>query len=220
MLRRAFAAFAAATVLVSPVLATAAAPAPQIADPSGDAAGGQGALDIVSVRFSTTGTTTVTKVRGKKKVTYTPNKLVITETLAAAPSTTPGVRYRIEADVAGCGQFDLYYVNGADAPVGTLWYDCPEGSGPADGGTLIDLLPKVSGSTLTWTIALKALPKGTGAGATYSGFRAFTDVGDPVTGILGTGDGLSNVLVLGESDPTSGVAVADVATGAGAWKVG
>ncbi len=219
MSRRLFAAFAAATVLAAPVVATAAPPAPQITDPSGDAAGGQAALDIVSVRFSTTGTTSVTKVGKKKKVTYTPSKLVITETLGAAPSTTPGVRYRVEAEVAGCGQFDLYYVNGSDAPVGSLWYDCPEGTGPTDGGTLIDLLPKVSGSTLTWTIGLKALPAGTRAGATMSNFRAFTDVGDPVTGILGTGDGASNVLIFGD-DPTSGVAVADVATGSGSWKVG
>lgn len=225
MYRRLAAALTAATVLTAPVFATAAPPAPQIVDPSGDAVGGQAALDITSVRFSTSGTTTVTKV-GKKKVkktTYTPTKLVITQTLAAAPSTQAGARYVINADIAGCGGIDVYYVNGAEGPTGNVWLDCPEGSGAADGGTLIDMTPKIAGSTMTWELPLKMLPKEARVGALVSGFQAYTDIGDPVFGLLGTGDGASMLLnfdALDLEDPTNGVAVGDFASGSGTWKIG
>lgn len=195
-----------------------AAPAPQITDASGDAVGGQAALDIVTVRFSTTGLTTVTKVRGKRVTTYTPTKLVVTQTLAGAPSTTLGTRYRIEATVDGCGQFDIYYVNGASGPTGSAWFDCPEG-GLGESGTLLDVVPKISGSTMTWELPLKTLPREVKVGSVLSAFRAYTDLGDPLTGILGTGEGAANLLVI-PNDPTVGVAVADVATGTGVWKIG
>lgn len=218
MSRRLAAAVLAATAAFAVSVPSHAAPAPQIKDATGDAAGGQAALDIVTVRFSTSGTTTVTKVRGKRVTTYTPTKLVVTQTLAAAPSTATGTRYRIEATVDGCGQFDIYYVNGSSGPVGNVWFDCPEGA-LGESGTLLDVVPKISGATMTWELPLKALPREVKAGSVLSGFRAFTDLGDPVTGILGTGDGAANLLIVPD-DPTVGVAVADVATGSGSWKIG
>ena len=223
MSRRLAAALAAATVLTAPVFATAAPPAPQIVDAKGDAVGGQAALDIVSVRFSTTGTTTVTKVGKKKKTTYTPTKLVITETLGAAPSTQAGARYVISALIDGCGGIDIYYVNGADGPTGSVWLDCPEGASATEGGTLIDMTPKVAGSTMTWELPLKMLPKEARVGAVVSDFRAYNDIGDPVFGLLGTGDGASMALnfeALDMDDPTRGVAAADSAAGSGTWKIG
>ncbi|MDQ1710791.1 MAG: hypothetical protein QOE45_241 [Frankiaceae bacterium] len=214
-------ALAAAAVLATPVLAGAApAPAPQIVDPSGDAVGTQSSLDIVSVKFSTTGTTTVIK-KGKKKITvYTPTKLVVTETLAAAPSTQAPTRYRIQAEIDGCGSLDLIYANGADGPVGSLWLDCPEGdaSDPLSGGTLLDVTPKIKGNALTWEFSLKSLPKQVKVGSVISGFRAYTDAADPLTGLIGTGDGASALLNL-PTDPTNGKAVVDSGSGTAVWKI-
>ena len=223
MHRRLAAALGAAAIAVAPQLATAApAPAPQITDATGDAVGAQASLDIVSVRFSTTGTTTVTTTgKGKKKrtvTTYTPTKLVITETLAAAPSTQPGTRYRVEATIDGCGQLDVYYTNGAEGPLGSVWLDCPEGA-LGESGTLLDVFPRISGSTLTWELPLKMLPREVRVGSVLSEFRAYTDLGDPVIGILGTGEGASNALIV-PGDPTVGLAVADLATGTATWKLG
>ena len=214
---RRLAALAAAAVLCLPAFASGAPAAPQITDATGDAIGMQAALDIVSVRFATTGTTTRTKVGKKVKTTYTPTKLVVTKTLAAAPSTTDLTRYRIEAFIDGCGYLDIYYVTG-DAPAGNVWLDCPEGEG-LEGGSLFDIMPKTVGKTLVWELGLKMLPKEARVGAVMSEFRAFTDVGDPVTAIIGTGEGAGNVLIIPD-DPTIGLAVFDVATGSGSWKIG
>ena len=219
MSRRLAAALVAAAVLVTPELSSAATPAPQIKDAVGDAVGSQASVDIASVLFKTTGITTTRKVGKKRKTTYTPTKLVITETLAGAPSTQPGVRYRIEATIDGCGQLDIYYTNAPDGPVGNVWLDCPESDTLGEGGTLIDMVPKVAGSTLTWELPLKTLPKEARVGSVVSEFRAFTDIGDPVFALLGTGDGAGNLLII-PNDPTAGVAVADVATGTGTWKIG
>jgi hypothetical protein len=213
-------ALAAAAVLATPALSGAAAPAPpQIVDPSGDAVGSQTALDIVSVKFSTTGTTSVVK-KGKKKITvYTPTKLVVTETLAAAPSTTQSARYRIQAEIDGCGGFDLIYANAADGPVGSLWLDCPAGADPTSGGTLTNVTPKISGSTLTWEFSLKSLPAEVKVGSAVSSFKAYTDLADPVLGLIGTGDGASALLNV-PGDPSNAKAVVDSATGTAVWKIG
>jgi hypothetical protein len=213
-------ALAAAAVLATPALSGAAAPAPQIVDPSGDAVGSQASLDIVSVKFSTTGTTSVVK-KGKKKITvYTPTKLVVTETLAAAPSATQSVRYRIQADIDGCGSFDLLYVNAATGPDGSLFLSCPDGgSDPTAGGTLITTTPKIAGSVMTWEFSLKMLPAEIKVGSAVSGFKAYTDVADPVFGLFGTGDGASALLNL-PGDPSNAKAVADAASGTAVWKIG
>jgi hypothetical protein len=216
-------ALAAAAVLATPALSGAAAPAPapQIVDPSGDAVGSQAALDIVSVKFGTTGTTSVVK-KGKKKITvYTPTKLVVTETLAAPPSTTQSVRYRIQADIDGCGSFDLFYVNAATGPDGSLFLSCPDGGAdPTAGGTLITTTPKIAGNVLTWDFSLKALPTEIKVGSVVSGFKAYTDVADPVLGLFGTGDGASALLNMPVDDPSNAKAVADAASGTAVWKIG
>ncbi|HVF05471.1 MAG TPA: hypothetical protein VNA20_11585 [Frankiaceae bacterium] len=213
------AALCAAVVATAPVLASAApAPLPQIVDARGDAAAGQQPLDIVSVLFKTTGVTKVTRVGKRRKVTYTPTRLLIVQTLAAPPSSTTGVRYRVEAVIAGCGNLDVYYANGAGGPVGYVALECPRRDDPTKTGTVTELLPKVAGSTLTWELEIARLPKEVKVGAKVSGFRAFSDVGDPVFGLLGTGDGAENAGPA--SSAGSGVAVADVAVGDGEWRLG
>jgi hypothetical protein len=215
-------ALAAAALLAAPAFAgTAPAPAAQIVDPSGDAVGSQTAMDIVSVRFSTTGTTTVKTVGKKKITTYTPTKLVVTETLAAAPSATQSVRYRIQANIDGCGSFDLLYVNAASGPDGSLFLSCPDGgSDPTAGGTLITTTPKIAGNVLEWSFSLKALPAEIKVGSVVSGFTAYTDLADPVFGLVGTGDGASALLNPPTGDPTNAKAVFDAASGTGTWKIG
>ena len=200
----------AAAVAVSAFAAPggAAAPRPQVVDPAGDAVGGQGGMDITSAVWSTTGTTSVTKVRGRKVTTYTPTKLVVTTNLAAAPTANPPMSYEMSAEVDGCGEVRFTWTPGTvfSELIGdsSLWVDCGEAD-PTTGDTLL-LIPnvdmKIGAKSVTWTISLKMLPKNVRAGSRWSDFRAAVDVIDPVFGLYGTRD-------LGQS--------VDAGTGAGTW---
>lgn len=217
--RLATSALAAVVLAGVPVLAAAAPPpAPQIVDARGDAVANQQALDVVSVLFKTTGATKTVRAGKRRKTVYTPTTLVIVETLAAAPSSAPSTRYRIEADVEGCGEFDLYYTAGAGLPAGWVALECPVEDDPTTTGTLYKLLPRVTGSTLTWELPLAELPPQVKLGAKVSGFRAFTDVGDPVYALVGTGDGAENAGAA--VDAGSGTAVADIAVSSREWRLG
>jgi hypothetical protein len=161
----------------------AAAPKPQIVDAPNDAVGGQAATEIVSALWSTTGDTVTTKVRGKKKVVYTPKKLVVTLTLAGAPATNP-VGYRTAADIAGCGNVEFTYQSGT--PGGSilgdaaLWHDC----GSEETVLVAGVKHTVGATSITWEYPLKAL--GAKAGAAVTGFVASVDVNEPVFGSDGT----------------------------------
>lgn len=218
--RLATAALFAAVVVTAPVLATAAPvrPVPQIVDATGDAVAGQTSMDIASVLFKTTGVTKIVRVGKKWKTTYTPTKLVVVQTLVTPPPTTIGVRFRVEAFISGCGSVDVYYTIGARGPVGYVAFECPRRDDPTKTGTVRELLPRVVGQTLTWEMPFDQLPAQVKVGAKVSRFRAFSDVGDPVFGLLGTGDGAENVGP--DHSAGSGVAVADVAVGDGEWRLG
>lgn len=155
-------------------------------------------LDIVSVTYATEGVTTVTKVRGKKVKSYEPTKLVVKLTLAGAPLEQPGVRYRVSSQVTECGPMTFTYApslsEAALAPT-MLTVGCGGAPGVAGGDTLF-LDPKfaIKGSSMTWTLPIKSLPKVARAGAILYAHEASVDVVDPVLGFYGA-DEVSNALV-------------------------
>lgn len=177
-------------------------------DPKGDmpVAG----VDIVSVTYSTTGTTTTSKVRGRKVQTYTPTHLVVTLGLAGAPVEQPGIKYKVDADVGGCGVFALSYAPGTvysqSFGPSSLYLGCG-GADPIGGEGQI-LFPKaaVKGSTITWELSLKTLPKNVRAGAVFGGLNATVDVVEPALGVQGL-------------EETGGPALLDTATSTATWKL-
>lgn len=170
----------------------AAAPKPQIVDAKGDAVGMQGTTDITSARWSTTGDTVVSKVRGKKVTTYTPRKLNVTIDLAAAPTQNAPFSYEATAQVAGCGEVRFTYTPGTvfSQLLGesSLWLDC--GEEPDETGSTLMLIPgidtTVKGTSLTWSVSIKMLPKEVRVGSKWSDFAASADLTDPVMGLYGT----------------------------------
>jgi hypothetical protein len=165
-------------------------------DAKGDMPANAG-LDIVGVTYSTEGTTTVTKVRGRKVTSYEPTRLVATLTLAGAPVTQPGVKYRVESEVEGCGTLSFVYAVSAQSTLvlsqGSL--ACGGAAGTTGGDTLFfDPKFTVKGSKLIWNVPLKALPKNARAGALLYKFAASVDLTDPAVGTLGPDDFGSGVL--------------------------
>lgn len=146
-------------------------------------------LDIVAVTYGTEGTTTVAKVRGKRVTTYTPAKLVVTMKLAGAPMSQAGIRYRADAQVSECGAMTFTYTPGVALPPSALSVGCG-GAGGVTGSDTTFLDPKIAvkGSTITWTIPLKALPKVARTGALVHTLRSSVDLVDPALGALGPDD--------------------------------
>lgn len=154
----------------------APAPAPQITDPAGDAnavnsqgmpVGGPGnqstapasvgSLDIVSVQFTTTGATTTSVVRGKRRSVFTPDGFTVTMTLAAPPDL--GV-YRVEGAVGACSIFWVQYFNDPAAPGSSLRHNCGSTDSVTAATKDVAVPARVQGNTITWTMKLKALPAG------------------------------------------------------------
>jgi hypothetical protein len=152
----------------------AAAPAPQVVDPSGDAnaganepgtsdtalpAGNQAYADVVSVLWQTTKKTTVVK---KKKVT-TVTGFTVTATLSGPPAPPTGttVVYRMLGATPACGFFGVaYYTSkGSDPtqPQSAIRDNC---NGTDTRLTPI-ALPVIAGNTITWTVPMTAIPKDT-----------------------------------------------------------
>ncbi|HVE98347.1 MAG TPA: hypothetical protein VNA12_04130 [Mycobacteriales bacterium] len=158
-------------VLLTATLSAAAdakpLPKPQIVDPKGDAAAGQGSLDIVSVQYSTTGS-------GSGKA-YVPKKLVVALTLVAPPNTSGLVAYNLRAMTDTCSSIRLRYFPGT--PLGGLVGDSYAhfGSCSPDGGMFFNA--KVKGSVVTMEFSLKAT--GLERGSELSEFRATVDASDP-----------------------------------------
>ena len=168
-----------AALVLTPGLAGAAAPAPQITDPANDAnavnvtvvnhpatsgepfygnnptpVGSQPFADVLSVTWTQT---TVT-VKKKKKVTG----FTVTAVLSAPPVAPDGrgVVYRMLSDVKGDHAKYLgpvYYSRASDAPAGAQ-SALRDNLGAANRLTPL-LLPKIVGSTMTWTVPIKAIPK-------------------------------------------------------------
>ena len=178
--------------LASSSFAAAPKASPQVVDPKGDSAAGQGSLDIVSVEYSTTGS-------GSGKA-YLPKKLVVSLTLAGPPSTTGAVSYNLVADTDGCGLVDIRYSPGT--ATGSLIGDTY-----AQFGSCFDyiFLPaKVKGSVVTFEFALKMVK--IDRGTVFSDFTASVDPSDPVLAEVTTDGG-----------PADGLG--DKATGDGTWTV-
>ena len=191
--------------------AAAPAPAPQVVDPAGDEYSGQAGEDIVSIVWSTTGTTTVTK-KGKKKITtYTPKNLVATMNLSDAPDTRPGIRYVVNA-ASDCGDLDLTVVHD---PTGAV---VPSGYTACGDGAIVDPEVTFGPKSVVWTIPLGLLPFK--VGSTLSAFDGYVDASEFVLGIMGPGDAVSVGIVGDRTLPVHGAAVADFAKGDTTWKIG
>ena len=152
----------------------AAAPAPQVVDPSGDANGGanepptsdtalpagnQAYADVVSVLWQTTKKTSV--VKGKKVTTVT--GFTVTATLSGPPTPPSGttIVYRMLGATPACGFFGVaYYTSkGSDPtqPQSAIRDNCND----TDTRLTPIALPAIAGNTITWTVPMTAIPKDT-----------------------------------------------------------
>ncbi len=198
-----------AALAVVPMPGQAAPRKPQVVDSPSDSKGGQASAEVVSATWSTTGDTTVTKVRGKRRTTYTPKKLVVTLNLAGAPGSAP-FGYEAGAEVAGCGEVRFTYTPGTVysqiVSDSMLWYDCGEPDETGSTLTLVtDVALKVGPKSLTWEYPIKAFPKAIRPGVVFSDFRVFADVIEPAFGLYGPGYFAEPI---------------DEGTGTVAWKLG
>lgn len=159
----------AAVAALATALPSFAAPAPQITDPKGDARGGAAGTDIVSALFATQGTT----AKVGKKTVYTPTKLVVDVTYAAAPSTDPYVSHQVVFTAPGCGTVYLEVY-----ALGTFGVaDCM----PDD--TSFDVTYKVTGNTMQFTLPFTVIGKQYfKPGSSLTDLVAYTAVSDPVFG--------------------------------------
>lgn len=202
-------------LVLAALLALAAFAAPADAAPFSytDAKGDMpvAGVDVVKVTYATQGTKATSTVRGRRVTTYTPTHLVVTLELAGAPVDAPGVRYKVEAVVEGCGAFSVAY---APSTVysnllgpSSLFLGCG-GADPVGGEGQI-IFPKfaVEGSKLVWTTSLKVLPKNVRAGSVFTGHNASVDIVEPILGVQG-------------SEETGGPALVDTATSPATWKLG
>jgi hypothetical protein len=147
----------------------AVAPKPQISDATGDTVVPAAGTDIVSVLFSTAGTTT----KVKKKTVYTPTKLVVTVTYAGPVDVDPQATHTVTFN-SGCGAVYLEFFAG-ETTYGEA--DCAADS--------FDFGTKVDGKTLTFTLPFGTLGKSIKPGSKLSELRAYTAFGDPVIGTEG-----------------------------------
>jgi hypothetical protein len=169
-------------------------------------------VDIVSVSYATEGNTTTKRVGSRAVKTYEPTRLLVTLNLAAAPVEQPGIKYKVEAEIEGCGVFSATYAPGTvyarqlSGPA-SLFLGCG-GSDPLTDNSLL-IFPKyeVSGSKIVWSIPLKTLPKEARAGAHYSAHNASVDVVEPILGVQG-------------SEETGGPALLDSVTTDAEWVLG
>lgn len=191
---------AAAVAVLAAGIPASAAPAPQVTDPKGDARTQSAGADIVSVLFGTQGTTS--KV-GRKTV-YTPSKLVVTVTYAAAPSADPYVGHVLTFVDPGCGRVYLEVFAGD-----STWGD----AACLGEGVTLGVIHKVSGNSIVYTVPLNALGKGNlKVGSALTNLTAYTAVADPVLGI-------ETQELAGES-PVFVDASIDHATSAASYKIG
>lgn len=162
--------FAASLGLVVVAVPGHAAPAkPQVVDAKGDALDGSTAHDVHSVLYSKTS-------RG----------FTVTLTLGGAQSTQQGVNYAISATAEDCGTFTINWTpTTALGSRDQVTMNC--GAPGTTGGpyTIINVAPKVKGSTLTWTFNKRQFPSELKDGSTFSDFEVTVDPNEPVFGILG-----------------------------------
>lgn len=157
-------------------------------DPAGDALDGRASMDIVSAEI------------GIKPLPprATPSLYVTLE--LAAPAEPTGAAYEFVGEIAGCGGF------GAAARQGTAYnivfgealglgisthqmrFACgepPDETG--DTSTFVDLMTEFKDNKVTMWTAVNNIPKEARATGVMTGLRAFTQVVEPATGIVGNG---------------------------------
>jgi hypothetical protein len=175
-------AFAAVLGIALASAASAAGPATlTFPDPKGDNTSPGAAQDITGVTFTTSGTGT-----GRN---YVAKNLVITLSLAAAPSTDGTTIYEVAFDQPGCGNVYVSVVPGSIV-LDPSYNSAGCGSAAdATGSTSTSFAgaPEVKGSSFVWTLPMRSLPAPVTPGMTLSGVNAFTDFIDPAFGSFGPG---------------------------------
>ena len=130
-------------------------------------------LDIVLVKYETTGAGA-----GRR---YVPKNLVVTVTAAGPIVRAAGVTYVMTAETSTCGELKLQYSDGTAKAVATgfpatAFAEC----GTDASASVLDPVAKVNGATLTLTLPLAALPPELVRGTKLTEFRTTTEVRDPV----------------------------------------
>ena len=147
-----------------------------------------GGLDIVSVTYATAG-------KGKGKA-YVPATLLASMTLTAPPLEQAGVGYEVAATVDGCGDLVFSYTPGTVASgilgEALVFVGCGGTTDPTSDAQILTPKFAVNGSTLTWSIALKQLPKEVRAGAVLGALTSRVDLVEPAFGtrLVGPAPGL------------------------------
>lgn len=171
-----------ATALLAVVAAPAHAGPYTAKDDTGDSLDTRASMDIVSVTYES-----------KPMAPRDTPSLVITLELAGAPEAA-GTSYDVHTEVEGCGYFQMTYAPGTilqAAGIGgdtSFFMEC--GSAPDSTGstaTLLDGSRRIDGNKITVWIPLGALPKELRGGGTMTDLLAYTQVADPIFGIIGNG---------------------------------
>lgn len=167
--------FAALAVLLA---GSARADAPlKYADDPGDALDGRASLDIVSVTYDL------------RQVNKVGPKSVVIEMELGAPPEGQLASYSARAEIEGCGFFDASFRPGsvvfgtAGIPPADFFIAC----GASGDSEILDAQFRIDGNVLRWSIALDGLPKEARTGKVKS-LNSFTQIAEPATGIMGTGD--------------------------------
>lgn len=163
------------------VMAGSARPAGPLTytDDAGDALDGRASMDIVRVTHD---------LRQVNKAG--PPSLVFEMELAAPPESEL-VSYYVMSEIEECGSFYASFRPGsvvfgaalAIAPA-DFYHSC--GDGPGD-GAILPAVFRIDGNVLRWAVALDSLPKAQRGGLALTDLRAFTQIAEPATGIIGTG---------------------------------
>lgn len=182
------------TMLVAVLLMAGASATPSTAagervrfdDPAGDAIGGD-SLDILAA-----------SVEVKPMAPRSTPSVVVTWELAAPPQPTAAT-YAFEGELEGCGKFSAAFRQGTvynivfgdtlGFGISTHQFYVGCGSPPDETGstaTFVDLMIRVDGNTIEMWTPLANLPEEARSG-TVTGLRAYTQLSEPVTGIIGNG---------------------------------
>ena len=134
-------------------------------------AGSQAYADVVSVEWKTLKTTK----KVKKKTVTTVTGFTVTAKLSGAPTPPQGtiVVYRMLGTTAKCGFFGVAYystkLSDPTTPQSAVRDNCAGSDTPTRLTPIA--MPVISGSTMTWTVPIGAIPKDTkvGVGTTLTG---------------------------------------------------
>lgn len=153
-----------------------------VTDAVGDARGGQAGMDIGKVIFTTTGKTVIKKVKGKSIKSYTPDTLVVKLELAAPPTSLPPVVYEVDSANSACGFIYLYW-DPEELGSGGLVECGSEEDATGSTATVLEVVPVLTGSTITWSMPFNTLPKEIRVGTTITDVHSFVALAEPITGL-------------------------------------